>query len=284
MKLESQYVGSENRLSAFDITFSPLRENHDLVIFCHGYKGFKDWGPWNLLAEYFASAGYDFLKFNFSHNGGTVENPIDFPDTEAFAQNTYTKELCDIEQILVRVQEGVDFEKSKKHYKRIFLIGHSRGGGMAILAADKFQEIDKLITWAAVSDFSERFNFDMEKWKNDGVTHIKNGRTGQMLPHNYSFYTDFATNRTELDIPVKAKKLRLPWLIAHGYDDEAVCISNADYLKSLNSRAQFLIIKEAGHTFGGSHPWKEQTLPSKLEALADSTIEFIKEKHLPKNI
>ena len=22
-----------------------------LVIFCHGYKGFKDWGPWNLMAE-----------------------------------------------------------------------------------------------------------------------------------------------------------------------------------------------------------------------------------------
>jgi len=280
MKTESQYVGSENRLSAFDITFSPLRENQDLVIFCHGYKGFKDWGPWNLLADYFASAGYDFLKFNFSHNGGTVENPIDFPDTEAFAQNTYTKELYDIEQIITKAQEGFNIENSRRQYKQIFLIGHSRGGGMAVLAADKFQGIDKLITWAAVSDFNDRFNFDMQKWKNDGVAHIKNGRTGQMLPHNYSFYTDFVSNRGELDIPVSAKKLSLPWLIAHGYDDEAVCISNADYLKSLNSRAQFLIIKEAGHTFGGSHPWKKQTLPSKLEALADSTIEFIKEKHL----
>jgi pimeloyl-ACP methyl ester carboxylesterase len=279
MKLESQYAGSENRLSAFDITFSPLRKNHDLVIFCHGYKGFKDWGPWNQLAEYFASAGYDFLKFNFSHNGGTVENPIDFPDTEAFAQNTYTKELYDIEQILKRVQEGFDFENSKRKYKRIFLIGHSRGGGMAILAAAKFPVINKLITWAAVSDFSKRFNFDIEKWKNDGVTHVKNSRTGQMLPHNYSFYTDFISNKAELDIPVLAKELTLPWLIAHGYDDEAVCISNADYLKTLNSRAQLLIIKEAGHTFGGSHPWKKQTLPTKLETLTDSTIEFIKENH-----
>jgi hypothetical protein len=22
-----------------------------IVIFCHGYKGFKDWGAWNLMAE-----------------------------------------------------------------------------------------------------------------------------------------------------------------------------------------------------------------------------------------
>lgn len=276
MKQESQYIGSKNRHSALDITFSPLRENHDLVIFCHGYKGFKDWGPWNLLAEHFALAGFDFLKFNFSHNGGTVDDPIDFPDTEAFAQNTYSKELNDLQCILNRAQEGFYFENKKRKYNRIHLIGHSRGGGIAILAAAKFSEIDKLITWAAVSDFSERFDFDMEKWKRDGVTHIKNGRTGQLLPHNYTFYTDFISKRKELDIPSASKRLKLPWLIAHGRNDEAVCISNADYLKTMNGQAEFLLINKAGHTFGGSHPWKEKSLPPQLEALAVNTIGFIK--------
>jgi pimeloyl-ACP methyl ester carboxylesterase len=275
MKYNSEYVGASERKSAFDISYSPLRKNRDLVIFCHGYKGFKDWGPWSPLALSFVSSGYDFLKFNFSHNGGTIDNPIDFPDTDAFAQNTYSKELRDIECILERVEEGFQLGNEKRNYDRIHLIGHSRGGGMAILAAAKFPQINKLITWAAVSDFSDRFNFDMVKWKADGVIHVKNTRTDQLLPHNYSFYTDFVDNHKELDIPSCAKKLKLPWLIAHGQDDEAVSISSADHLKSLNHQAKLVIIKETGHTFQGSHPWKEESLPPKLDALVGFTLDFI---------
>jgi len=40
-----------------------------VVIFSHGYRGFKDWGPFNLIAEQFAEGGLVFVKFNFSHNG-----------------------------------------------------------------------------------------------------------------------------------------------------------------------------------------------------------------------
>ena len=48
--------------------FSFNNTNKNLIIFCHGFKGFKDWGPWNLVAEHFAKAGFFFIKFNFSHN------------------------------------------------------------------------------------------------------------------------------------------------------------------------------------------------------------------------
>ena len=63
-----------------------VSDSNPLIIFCHGYKGFKDWGAWNLMAEAFAKIGFCFIKFNFSHNGGTIEQPIDFPDLEAFWQ------------------------------------------------------------------------------------------------------------------------------------------------------------------------------------------------------
>ena len=32
-----------------------------LVIFVHGYKGYKDWGAWNLMAEKFAKNGFYFV-------------------------------------------------------------------------------------------------------------------------------------------------------------------------------------------------------------------------------
>ena len=41
--------------------------NKPLVIFCHGFKGFKDWGPFNEVSNQFVNAGLNFLKFNFSY-------------------------------------------------------------------------------------------------------------------------------------------------------------------------------------------------------------------------
>lgn len=276
MKLKSYYVGASKRKSAYDLSYSPLRKNKNLVIFCHGYKGFKDWGPWNDMAQIFIDEGCDFLKFNFSHNGGTEENPIDFPDTEAFAKNTYSKELEDIEAILDLVRNGFELEGDHRVYDRVYMIGHSRGGGMAVLAASKFHQIDKLITWSAVADFGERFqNFKLKDWKEKGVAYVQNSRTKQMLPHYYSFYTDYMENIDKLDIPEAAKQIKIPWLIVHGDRDEAVCISNADYLNCLNKNSNLLIIKETGHTFGGSHPWESEGLPPKLLAVAKSTLKFI---------
>ena len=87
-----------------------LNQLKPIVIFCHGYKGFKDWGAWNLMAEAFAEAGFFFIKFNFSHNGGTVEQPIDFPDLEAFGNNNYTKELDDLESVIDWVCNSSEFK------------------------------------------------------------------------------------------------------------------------------------------------------------------------------
>ena len=65
-----------------DLYFEKNKQPKPIIIFCHGFKGYKDWGAWNLVAEAFSKAGFLFLKFNFSHNGGTLEQPIDFPDLD----------------------------------------------------------------------------------------------------------------------------------------------------------------------------------------------------------
>ena len=83
-----------------DVYTPESAEKLPLVIFAHGYKGFKDWGAWNLMAEKFAKAGFLFVSFNFSMNGIGVENPSEFTDIEAFSENNYTQELEDLEMII----------------------------------------------------------------------------------------------------------------------------------------------------------------------------------------
>ena len=66
MKQALQLEGGFGRPIMVDIT-KPNSENPaKVILFAHGFKGFKDWGHWHLIAQAFAEAGYLFIKFNFS--------------------------------------------------------------------------------------------------------------------------------------------------------------------------------------------------------------------------
>ena len=127
-----------------------------IIIFCHGYKGFKDWGAWNLMAEAFAKAGFFFVKFNFSYNGGTMEQPIDFPDLEAFGNNNYSIELDDLDCVIDWVCSNSEIKK-EGNINNITLLGHSRGGGIVSIKAEEDSRIKKVISLAGVSDYKSDF-------------------------------------------------------------------------------------------------------------------------------
>ena len=112
-----------------DVFYKRNGKQKPVVIFCHGYKGYKDWGAWNLMVDSFLNENFFFVKFNFSHNGGTLENPIDFPDLEAFGNNNFSLELDDLETIINWLLNHEEFD-SEINKSNISLIGHSRGGGI----------------------------------------------------------------------------------------------------------------------------------------------------------
>ena len=57
----ARYVGSENRESLYDLCI-PDNSNGQLIIFVHGFMGFKDWGAWHLVQDFFTNKGYAFCK------------------------------------------------------------------------------------------------------------------------------------------------------------------------------------------------------------------------------
>lgn len=243
------------------------------MIFCHGYKGFKDWGAWNLVSEQFLNKGYAFCKFNFSLNGGTIKDPIDFPDLDAFGRNTYSQEVIDIGRVLDHVL--VEFQ-DKIDPNNISLIGHSRGGGIVLLRAAQDKRIKTVITWAGVADFKSRFpNKDnLIEWKKEGVHYILNGRTKQKMPHYYSFYEDFIKNEAQLTIQKAVRSLKIPQLIIHGTEDEAVPIKEANDLHNWNPSSK-IIKYDTNHTFGSRHPWDEKYLSKIMMEIVDNSINFI---------
>lgn len=268
------YVGANKRESLFDVCYKSSNNPLPIVIFAHGYKGFKDWGCWDLVAESFAEQGFLFVKFNFSHNGGTVINPIDFPDLEAFANNRYSYEMFDLETMVNLFVNTANYKQQPIDNKAVNVIGHSRGGGIVLLYAANAKHVKAISTWAAVSDFESRFGTNLEQWKSKGVFFVENGRTKQQMPHYYSFYEDFLHHQSMLSIPNALNKIKQPSLVIHGENDQVVLPKEAQFISDNIADSKFLLILEANHTFGASHPWNNNLLPTQLNEVVESTIQY----------
>ena len=260
-----------------DTFYEEDETNQPVVLFCHGYKGFKDWGAWNLMGEKIAKAGNCFVKFNFSHNGGTIENPIDFPDLEAFGNNNYSIELDDLNDVISWVIEHFS-HNPKIDCSQITLIGHSRGGGITILKASEDKRVAKLITLASVSDFGKRTatTGDLEEWKAEGVKYVVNGRTKQQMPHYYQFYEDYMANEERLHIESAIKRIEIPMLIIHGDEDTSVSINEGYELHKWNPNSKLNIINGADHVFNVKHPWALNQISAELDTVVKSIITFVK--------
>jgi pimeloyl-ACP methyl ester carboxylesterase len=263
------YLGADNRKSLIDFEI-PENFNGEIIVFIHGFMGFKDWGAWNLVQEYFTKKGIGFCKFNMSHNGGTIENGIDFPDEESFGRNTYLKELND----LVCVLNWID--KQGVSYTKLHVIGHSRGGAIALIAASLDQGISSVTSWAGISDIESRFpaGKELEDWESSGVRYIQNGRTKQNLPQYYSLYENFIENKRLLDIGEACFNMKIPACVIHGADDTSVFPSEGE-LNAKRLNVQLHLIENADHVFGTSHPWNFINLPPALSRACSLTFRFI---------
>jgi pimeloyl-ACP methyl ester carboxylesterase len=248
-----------------------------VVIFCHGFKGFKDWGCFGQLGDAFAEAGFVFVKFNFSHNGTTVEAPLDFADLEAFGHNNFTIELDDLGVVLDWVLSP-DFEyKNETDPANINLIGHSRGGGICLLKGAEDERVTKIATWASVNEFGKFWNAGaMETIKRDGVIYVPNARTNQKMPIYWQLYENYLANLDRLHIPNAVKRLTQPVVVVHGTNDETVPVSSATELGEWNENIEVYLLPDANHNFGAKHPCTGDALPADMQLAFNKTVSFFK--------
>jgi pimeloyl-ACP methyl ester carboxylesterase len=257
-----------------DATFDAKQINLPIVIFCHGFKGFKDWGNWDLVANEFAKEGFCFIKFNFSFNGIGLCDNKNFTLLDEFRKNTISKELLDIESVLDFVYKS-DELKEYVDVNNINLIGHSRGAATAFIAASMSKKFNKIAGWAGVYDLLNWVNkYDVKKWEEDGSLAFQNTRTKQEIK------VDFSCAKEIIDgeyTPSKYLiKIEIPILLVHGEKDEAVSYLESKTVYGNILHSIYIPVEEAGHTFGIKHPG-ENKLPASMQEVLENTIEFFKD-------
>lgn len=242
-------------------TGARLGEERPSIVICHGFKGFKDWGFFPPLAERLASAGFTAARFNFS--GAGVSDGDRFDQPERFGHDTFSRQREDLRAV-------VDWLRAE----RVGLFGHSRGAGVAILHAASDPRVGALVTWAAIGH-AQRWDAEaVGRWRKEGRLDVVNQRTGEVLPLYTDVLDDLQRAGNALDIGLAARRMRAPWLIVHGTDDEAVPADEGRGLAEAAPResTELLLVEGGGHTFGARHPWAGST-PA-LDRAMDATVRW----------
>ena len=258
----------------FEITSSeglPIRGNIDappdpraLVILIHGWKGFKDWGFFPWLAETLCDQRFAVCRFNMSRSG-VGENPESFERLDLFADDTYSIQLADLRTVVEHAQKLFDLPT--------FLVGHSRGGGIALLGARDVPKLSGVATWSSISRVDSWDEATVKAWRRDGYLDVINARTKQNMRMSTSILDDYEAHRDRLDILKNVEQLEVPLLVIHGANDESVPALSGEKIAEHARDVSHLVIANASHTFNAIHPLVN--VPFALSLAAQATVHFV---------
>jgi len=277
--INHKFSGVNNQSIGIDLFHSEKAEKHaqPLVVFFHGYKENKHWGAWDLLGKEFVKQGFVFIKFNFSHNGADPESGQEFKRLDLFAKNRISYEFRESVSLLNYLKDW-DYNHLYEGQK-IHLVGHSRGGSMAILAEpETLMEIESVTAYAAPSSFHYFMPSGWKKWfwKLKKTAYLKHPRTGIKLPHNFSFFTDYQRNRDLLDLEKALHNSQARHLMIIGTNDAVVTRAQGEQLHKASKGSELYIIADMDHNLGSTTPWNEKELPDYLQVAFKKTLSFIK--------
>ena len=263
----------------YDFYVPSVNSNKQLpvIIFLHGFKGFKDWGAFPDACAELSSAGFAVLSMNFSLNG-VSENMLEFDQLDLFARETLSQDLDDVGTVISALEDGaISTNKANLDTDHMGILGHSRGGHTAVAAAAEYPEITCLVTWSAVADYNAHWSDKMiADWEEKGVTEIKNGRTGQMMPVKKVVYDDAIENADRLMAVKRVQELSAPALFVHSRGDEGVPYSEAEklYRNCSSEDKEMKLLPDSGHTFDTAHPFEEDDFPEAFQHVLEATVEW----------
>jgi pimeloyl-ACP methyl ester carboxylesterase len=251
-----------------DVRTSSALDGGPAIVIAHGFKGFKDWGMFPVFADRVARAGYSAVSYNASGSGVDESGECVWP--ERFFGDTFTNSLADLDTVCDGLHQG---QLLPTPPSSLGLVGHSRGGGIALLAASRRRDARALVTWSAISTLNRWPESTRREWLDRGYLEVTNSRTGQVLRCSAELLHDLDTHREEYDLETCARKLPIPWLIVHGEEDETVPLLEGRLLATACPSAETCFVPGTGHTYGASHPL--QGRPDPMIEVFDRSLDFL---------
>jgi len=248
-----------------------------VIIVCHGFKAYKDWGPFPAIGEHFAHAGFVSIVFNFTHNGIGKE-PRKFSERQKFFSNTISFELEDVESLVEGITSG-KIEDGRLDASRIGIVGHSRGGGVAIIKASEDRRIKAVAGWSTVARFARHTEAQAKRWREKGFLGPPSATHDDPFVVGTALLDDLELNAARLDIGRAVKWLHKPLLLVHGTADLPVPIEETNHLYDVADKTltEYIVLQGAGHMYGARHPYTHEA-PTLVHVLGITSAWF--HKHL----
>ncbi|MBX3373814.1 MAG: alpha/beta hydrolase [Phycisphaeraceae bacterium] len=239
------------------------------AIVLHGFKGWKDYGLIPRIAEAFAMAGCTTHRFTFSHAGIDDDARGTFGRPDLFRRDTWNRQVEDVHHVLAAMDAGtIDGGGSP-----VRLVGHSRGGVTAILAAGRAADgtpqprVAGIATFAAPDRCLSLGAEEEAALLHRGSLPTVSARTGDVLEIGADFVREVRAEPAAHDVPALLAATRCPVLIVHGDHDHTVPLDSARALaRAAGRRATLHIVPGGDHTFGVRHPHPARApLPAALD-------------------
>lgn len=243
-----------------------------LLLFCHGFKGFKDWGSFPYAAEELAKRGMGVIRFNFSCNG-VGESLTEFDELEKFSRNTYAREIADLSILVKSILEDRLPVTARFDKEKLFLLGHSKGGADAILFGANHPLVKGIVTWNGVAHvdlFDHALRRDIAE---NGVGYIPNARTGQRMPIRREVIDDVDRHAEEYDLLSKVAQMPQPLCIIQGEKDFDRLVKGASRMHESARTSELHWIEAGDHTFNTRHPFAGSS--PQLERAIELTASFV---------
>jgi len=192
-----------------------------------------------------------------------------------FAVNTYARELADLSALVQALFESSLPGSSCFDKDKLFILGHSKGGGDAILFAAGHPQVKGVITWNGIADvnlFDERLRREIAE---KGIGYVPNARTGQQMPITQAVITDVDQHREAYDLVARVAEMEQPLLFIQGDRDADRLVKGAERLSRAARNGRLHWITGGDHTWNTRHPFAGTT--PQLEEAIEVTARFILE-------
>ena len=211
---------NDHDLPIYGNTHEPTQKAQACVVLLHGFKGYKDYGFFPLLAHDLCELGLVVHRFNFSTSGMT-DDVSTFARADLFELDTWSRQVDDVRRVVRAIQSS----EIPGNGLPLYLVGHSRGGATAILSAGLHCNELGLAGLATINAVDRCCRLSKEEQRlllTNGHMVTKSARTKQQLKISSNWLREQLEKPDEHNVLLQAEQCGVPACVIQGDADETV--------------------------------------------------------------